>query len=499
MKRGMSRACRAELRKTFGVNEYRPGQKAAAACLLSGRDLLCILPTGAGKSLCWQLPAVVHAGLTVVVSPLIALMHDQVEGLRRRGIPAAAINSLMSPEERRAAEKQIRGGSVRILFVAPERLETAAFLDLCRDCPPWLIVVDEAHCVVQWGGDFRPAYSRIGEFIRWLKVRPVICAMTATADERMQRQITLSLGMAFHKRVMLPVLKENLIYSLRPTLGRTQEILRLAQENACRTVVFCRSRARTEQLAETLRRAGFSAEHYHAGLNREARESVQARFRSGRTLILAATTAFGMGIDIPDIRRIIHDRLPGSVIDLVQQSGRAGRDGRMAECIVLLSPEEFISSWKVLSGMYGAARWRPVERFRLMQREWLPIKRLMQVLMASRCIPAGIAASFGQRTRPCGRCSACLCGPLAKHPPELPRMDEGTLRRWLLLWLRELLAKQRGVHPEWVIPRQELLRCAETLEAPPAEDAAARQAFQRLMYALRGTDRQPAYPQEKPE
>lgn len=486
MNRKWKNVCLAALRENFGVSDYRPGQKAAASCLLSGRDLLCILPTGAGKSLCWQLPAVVHPGLTVVISPLIALMHDQVEGLKRRGIRAAAINSLMSPQERQYAEEMIRSGHVRILFVAPERIGTPAFQALCRDCPPWLVVVDEAHCVVQWGEAFRPAYGRIGAFVQSLKKRPVLCAMTATADADMQRQIADQLGMRFHKRVMLPVLRENLHYSVRTTLHPTREILRLLDADEGRTVVFCRTRERTEQLSALLQKRGHAADHYHAGLTREERTAAQERFRHGETRILASTTAFGMGIDIPDIRRVIHDRLPGSVIDLVQQSGRAGRDGKRAECIILLSPAELLHSREILAAMRSQNKHRPFECLRLMRRCWQPMRQLLRVVMVQNCIPAGIAAFFGQRARPCGCCSACLHGPLAKQTPNLPCMDEPALRWWLLLWQRDALADQLGIPPEEIVTRAQLQRSARTLDMPDTPYAGA---FRHLMAALKGKGR----------
>ncbi len=485
MNRWLKRRCRSVLRDTFGIPDYRPGQRAAASCLLSGRDLLCILPTGAGKSLCWQLPAVVHEGLTIIVSPLIALMHDQVDSLRRRGIAAAAINSLMPQEERSAAEGSVRQGETRILLVSPERLETRAFLDICRDCPPWLVVVDEAHCIVQWGGDFRPAYSRIGDFLRTLPMRPVVCAMTATADEGMQRQIVSSLGMVFHKRVMLPVVRENLVYSVRTTTDTTRTILRLMQENPCRTVVFCSTRQRTERLAQSLSREGVRADCYHAGLDREQRVQAQERFRRGETQLLAATTAFGMGIDIPDIRRVIHDSPPESITALAQESGRAGRDGKRAECIVLFSPQEALWRGGMVRALHMATRWKPLTHAKLMRDSWKELRPLLRLLLTARCIPAGIAEAFGQRVRPCGCCSACLNGPLTKRAPDYKRMDEETLRLWLLSWQREALARRRGVPEKRLITGRQLREMARLQRMPDLEDAQARDAMGRLLHAMR--------------
>ena len=484
MRRQLRRACGEALQRIFGVPAYRPGQKAAASCLLEGRDLLCILPTGAGKSLCWQLPAVVHEGLTVVVSPLIALMHDQAASLWRRGVPAETIDSLMSPEERRAAENRLRAGESRILIVSPERLETPSFRRLCCELVPWLLVVDEAHCVVEWGEEFRPAYARIGAFISGLPQRPVLCAMTATADARMQRQIVSSLGMQFHRRVMLPVVRPNLVYSAVTAADSTRAILRIMRASPCRTVVFCRSRERTQRLAGVLCREGFAADFYHAGLGREARAEAMACFSAGETQILAATTAFGMGVDIPDIRRVIFDVMPESITALAQQAGRAGRDGADAECIVLVTPWHLLTQNVSLHGCYTATGWFSPDRWRMLRGWWRPLKKLMRLLLCGECIPAGIAAAFGQRVERCGRCSACLRGPLAGTTPDLMRWRDADVRAWLLVWQRDALAKQRGVAPQSLISDRALADMAHCGTLPPIEDGQTRQAFTRLMDAF---------------
>lgn len=499
MKRSLRRACERQLRETFQMDGYRPGQRAAASALLRGRDLLCILPTGAGKSLCWQLPALVHGGLTVVVSPLIALMQDQVRHLREKGVAAVALHSLMTARECTEAAEAIRAGRAGIVFVSPERLETRAFRQLCRDCPPWLVVVDEAHCVVRWGEEFRPAYGHIGAYVKALAQRPVLCAMTATADAQMQRRVIESLGMARPQRVTLPVMRENLHYHVRTTTDRTREILRIAARHPARTVIFCRSRSRTEQLAETLRRAGLVAEHYHAGLNRAERIAVQQRFQRGETGYLAATTAFGMGIDIPDIRRVIHDGLPESIIDLVQQSGRAGRDGQDAECILLIAPGELIRRGELLRTIHAATRWRPLRRHAAMQENWLPLREVLRATLTAECIPAALGRALGQRTRRCGCCSACLNGPLVKRVPPLPYQQEETLRQWLLRWQRDAIAAQRGVPAAHILTGEELRCAARTMTLPPMEDASAQQAMARLLEAICWANGQQAHPPGKAE
>ncbi len=479
----MKKACRRHLRETFGLAQYRPGQKTAVHALLSGRDLMCILPTGAGKSLCWQLPAVVHPGLTVVVSPLIALMHDQVQHLHAAGIPALSLDSLMSAEEKADAAAKIRSGEVRILFVSPERLEQPGFRRLCQQVCPWLVVVDEAHCVVQWGEHFRPAYANIAGFLRSLPKRPVICALTATADDTAQRAICKSLGRRM-KRVLLPILRENLLYEVRTTADAVGAILRLVTEEPCKTVIFCRTRKRTEALAALLSQTGVSADFYHAGLEREERTASQDRFLEGKTQVLCATTAFGLGVDIPDIRRIIHDHPPNSLIDYVQQSGRAGRDGEPAQCLLLLEPNELVARCSLTGKRHGQILRHPVRGVREMLRTRRGFRQLLKVTMASACIPSAIAKVFGKRAPACGRCSACRKGKLMRRPPDLLNMQPREVRAWVLLWQRDALAKKLGIPGEKVLPRRAVSMASKYLVVP--EDCEARPEIERLLKHFRG-------------
>ncbi len=465
MKRSYRRACQAHLKNTFHLDSFRPGQKAAAYALLSGRDLLCILPTGAGKSLCWQLPAVVHAGLTVVVSPLIALMRDQVQHLMANGVPAVTLNSLMTSDERAAAMTRLWSGEISIVFVAPERLSNAEFCQLCDARPPWLVVVDEAHCVVQWGEEFRPAYAKIADFVRALSARPVLCAMTATADGRMQHAITDALGMRRRKRVLLPIVRPNLRYSVCTTLNRTGEILRLAEDAQGKMVVFCRSRNRAESLAGLMKSRGVHADHYHAGLARDQREGVQQRFQSGEIHVLTATTAFGMGVDIPDIRCVVHDYLPDTLIDYVQQSGRAGRDGRDADCVLLLEPMEIDRKASKLRRGLKNARWL-ISRMRHLRSEWGPVRELLCVLLTANCIPSAIAGAFGRRVRACGMCSACRHGPMLKRVPPLPYMTRADVVAFFLAWQRDAIAEQLGISRRKVLSDAEIASAAKRLVLP---------------------------------
>ena len=471
MKSSLKKACLHHLRSTFGLADYRPGQKEAVQAILSGRDVLCILPTGAGKSLCWQLPAVVHDGLTVVISPLIALMRDQVQHLQAIGVAAVTLDSLMSPEEKAEAVRRIRQGSVRIAFVSPERLEQSAFRQLCREMKPWLAVVDEAHCAVQWGESFRPAYRGIADFLAALPQRPVVCALTATADESMQRTIRAQLGMRRPKRVLLPILRENLVHEARTTLDRTGDVRRIVCTAEGKTVIFCRSRARAEALGDLLAKAGFRAAYYHAGMAREARIAVQQRFQEGGVQVLCATSAFGLGVDIPDIRLVIHDYLPDSLIDYIQQSGRAGRDGETARCILLLEPNELVSKAAIAKRAKDKFPRRPIARWRYLRKRCRELHRAMRVLMASDCIPAAASEAFGHRAAPCGRCSACRKGRLVGAVPSFRGMKDWQIRAWVLQWQRDALARQRSCLPGDILPDEALRMAAKRYVFPAGADA----------------------------
>lgn len=482
MRAAERKACRQHLQHTFGLDGYRPGQLDTIKAVLSGRDVMCILPTGAGKSLCWQLPAVVREGLTIVVSPLIALMRDQVQHLQARGINALSLDSLMTPQERDAVLSQIRQRTANILFVSPERLQQERFRRLCKETPPWLVVVDEAHCVVQWGEHFRPAYAAVEGFLRQLPQRPVLCAMTATADRKMQRAIAASLGLRRTKRVLLPVVRKNLVYDVHTTLNGTAEILRLCRQHPCRTVVFCRTRLRTERLAALMQGKGLHAGSYHAGMSREERMAAQQKFISGEWDILCATTAFGMGIDVPDIRRIIHDELPDSVIDYVQQTGRAGRDGMKAECILMLEPRHLVNRADLKrkareTGGSRLQRWIKVQKRRQEQH------RLMQILLTDACIPSGLARSFGQRSLPCGVCHACRKGALLENVPDIGKMKEWQVRAFLLMWQRNAAALQQNCAPAEVLTDAAVTAAAKRYVFPA--DAEVPEEMERMLRHFR--------------
>ena len=475
-RRGTGQACETLLRERFGAVEFRPGQRQAVETLLEGRDLIALFPTGAGKSLCYQLPALLLPGTTLVISPLIALMRDQVSHLRALGIPAVCLDSLQAPEDFAEALRCAKSGQAKLVYISPERLETAAFLDLTRQQPVSLAVVDEAHCVVQWGESFRPAYTRIRSFLEQLPVRPVVCAMTATLDRGMRRALRSSLGLRRPKVLTLPLIRDNLRYAVRTTTEPLQESVRLAREHAGeKGLVFCRTRKGCEWMAEQLRREGFRAAHYHAGMEREERTREQERFAAGKTDVLACTSAFGMGVDIPDIRFVLHMSLPDSITDYAQQSGRSGRDGQPSDCVMLLDPADLARK----NRHFTAARqeverislFTPVRRLRAwrkLRRDGGEVQAVLHLALDGGCIPQGLARAFGQRVPPCGQCSACRRNaamgertPLAPVP-DLAAMGGADVRLWALRWQRDALAARSGLPPEQVMEEAAMEKVART-------------------------------------
>ncbi len=482
------------LQTVFGWTDFRPGQREAAQALLRHRDTVCLMPTGGGKSICWQLPAVMHSGWTLVVSPLIALMRDQAGSLTAKGVPACCMDSLQSREERMAALDALRQGQSRILMVSPERLQSAEFRGLCAAKPPWLVVVDEAHCVPRWGEHFRPAYGQIGGFIASLPARPVLCAMTATADRAMLRDIASSLGLRRQRIVTLPVVRENLTLRVQTTLQPETELLRrVAECPGGKCLIFCRTRSRTERLARQLCLAGLPALHYHAGMERDERMAAQERFASGEARVMAATTAFGMGVDIPDIRLVIHDGMPDSLVDYAQQAGRAGRDGKPADCVLLLDPDDLERRRRML-------RRQKKRLFQTSRQEWQQARQnrretqaLLDWCLNGRCLWTGIARIMGQRAQPCGHCGACAraqrrggrFAPLTLTP-SLAAMEAWQLRRWALRWQRKELARQKGCASTRLATEAQLNRMARMggipSDMPLSSDAA--EAFRRLLVRM---------------
>jgi len=352
------------LHARFGMAGFRPGQREAALAVYEGQDVIAVMPTGAGKSLCFQLPATLLDGLTVVVSPLIALIKDQVDGLQARGIPVAAIHSGMTPPERAAAEGELLNGGLKLLYVAPERLASPVFRQLIAEAKVTRLVVDEAHCVSQWGHDFRPDYRRLGGFRAELGVP--VAAFTATATPHVRADIAQQLGLTDPFELVTGFERPNLTLAVdhcRTRADKERALDRLIREIGTPGLVYCATRKNVEQWAEHLESIGLKAGCYHAGLSDDDRRRVQDDFRAGRLDVIAASNAFGMGIDKADIRFVAHADLPGSLEAYYQEAGRAGRDGRPSRCTLLFSPVDVRTQEFFLAGANpDPAAWRAAWR-----------------------------------------------------------------------------------------------------------------------------------------
>ena len=393
------------LSSVFGFSAFRPGQAEIVAAVAAGQDTLAIMPTGGGKSLCFQLPALMGGGVTVVISPLIALMRDQVRSLREAGVEAGALTSGNTDEETEDVFAALDEGRLRLLYMAPERLASGGTLNLLRRIGTRLIAVDEAHCVSQWGHDFRPDYLRIGDLKRALGVP--LAAFTATADEETRAEIVARL---FDGQTPATFLRgfdrPNIHLAFQAKDQPRHQILAFAAARKGQSgIVYCGTRAKTETLARALAEAGHPACAYHAGMEAEARREVEARFQQEDGLIVVATVAFGMGIDKPDIRWVAHADLPKSIEAYYQEIGRAGRDGAAAETLTLYGPDDIrFRRAQIDEGLAPADR-KAADHARL--------NALLGLAEATGCRRQRLLAYFGEAAEPCGNCDLC------DRPPEL--------------------------------------------------------------------------------
>ena len=393
-------------RQVFGYTELRAGQRSAIEAVLGGRDAIVLLPTGGGKSACYQVPAVTLAragrGTTLVISPLIALMNDQVGGLRQRGIAAAAIHSQLDDGERAAAVQQLVRGELAVLYVSPERAVLDSFKRLLARAPIALLAIDEAHCVSQWGHEFRPEYMRLAE-LREICDAPAI-ALTATATGRVMTEIGKSLGLRAPLIVRGDFRRPNLAFEVQHHRGdaaRLEATIAILEAAGLRNrigngrgIVYCSTRKKTETVAAELKASGFAAQHYHAGRTGLARDRAQRAFEVGRARILVATSAFGMGIDYPDVRAVVHFQAPGSVEAYYQEAGRAGRDGDPARCVMLFGQGDLVTQRRISGGS---------------NRDADALLALERYAMAAGCRQQLICAHFTgvDETTACGRCDGC--------------------------------------------------------------------------------------------
>ena len=339
------------LKRYFGYESFRPGQEDLVKAILNGRDCLGVMPTGAGKSICYQIPATLLDGLTIVISPLVSLMKDQVDGLEDAGIPASFVNSTQDMDEQSLALAQAAQGRSKILYVAPERLDAPRFREFAQHTRISLLAVDEAHCVSQWGQDFRPAYLGIGDFIRFLPNRPTVAAFTATATEKVRRDIVYMLGLNDPYVAVTGFDRPNLFFDVIKLESKYKNrwVVRYALKHGDDSgIVYCATRKETEALADDLTKAGVGAVSYHAGMDAQNREQAQRDFVNDKVQVVVATNAFGMGIDKSNVRYVIHHNMPESIEAYYQEAGRAGRDGEPARCSLLWNESDIVTRRRLL-------------------------------------------------------------------------------------------------------------------------------------------------------
>ena len=399
----------------YGHHAFRPQQRETIEHVRNGGDALVLMPTGGGKSLCYQLPAILSDGLTVVVSPLIALMHDQVTALQRAGANAQYLNSTLSPMESSQVERLVLDGSVRLLYVAPERVNTDRFRHLLERRSPSLIAIDEAHCISEWGHEFRPDYRLLRQLTeRFVDVPTVAC--TATATPQVQRDIIDQLDRPRMQTFLTSFMRDNLKLRIVPKRKATERLAaRLQQLTTGSAIVYSQSRNSTEQTAEQLRRAGIRAEFYHAGMNGSDRHAVQDRFLSGETPVICATIAFGMGIDKPDIRLVAHLDMPPSIESYYQETGRAGRDGQPSECLLFYTK----GIWHTQQFFIRQIQDEEERRQRVNR-----LRTMMSFCEQQACRWSTILQYFGEQpqSESCGHCDNCLGEVAAPDDAASPRL-----------------------------------------------------------------------------
>lgn len=398
------------LKEYFGHDSYRAGQEQIVDSLLSGRDVLCIMPTGAGKSICYQVPALIFEGVTIVVSPLISLMKDQVGSLVQSGVAAAYINSSLSANQYTKVLQNTVAGKYKIIYVAPERLSTREFLNVCEKINISLVAVDEAHCVSQWGQDFRPSYLKITEFISSLSYRPIVGAFTATATDEVKADIAKILQLHSPFMITTGFDRPNLFFGVEKPNSKPLKLLELVRERSEKSgIIYCATRKTVEEVCQLLIENGFSATRYHAGLSEEERRINQDDFVYDRKTIMVATNAFGMGIDKSNVAFVIHYNMPKNIESYYQEAGRAGRDGESADCILLYAPQDVRTNQFLIENTEPNPELTEDEQNIIRQHDAERLKYMTFYSTTSDCLRHYILKYFGEKSSAyCGNCSHCL-------------------------------------------------------------------------------------------
>ncbi len=397
------------LKHYFGHSQFRPGQEMMIDALLAGRDALGIMSTGAGKSMCYQVTALLLEGVTLVISPLISLMKDQVAALKAAGIPSAYLNSSLTPRQLELATERAAQGAYRIIYVAPERLETASFRRFAQGTRISLVAVDEAHCVSQWGQDFRPNYLRIADFIDSLPVRPPVGAFTATATEQVRRDVVRLLRLRSPATVTTGFDRPNLYFEVVQPKSKYEALRRILHKNRGKSgIVYCNARKTVEDVCDKLVAEGVNASRYHAGLSEEERALNQEDFQYDRVTVMVATNAFGMGIDKSNVSFVIHYNMPRSMEAYYQEAGRAGRDGSDAECILLFSPQDIMTGKWLINNSEPNAELTDAEQAAVRKRDYQRLYQMADYCQSAACLRGFILRYFGQQAQEsCGACCRC--------------------------------------------------------------------------------------------
>ncbi len=404
-------AARRVLAEVFGYASFRPGQENVVAAILAGHDVMAVMPTGAGKSLCYQIPALVLDGVTIVVSPLISLMRDQVSSLLQNGVRAAYLNSSLTPRQHHLALDNARRGVYKIIYVAPERLLTAAFLDFAKSAPIAQIVVDEAHCVSQWGQDFRPGYLNIAPFIEALSCRPRVSAFTATATQTVRHDIMRLLELRSPYEVTTGFDRPNLFFEVRRTGNRDMGLLRFLGEHRGQSgVVYCATRKGVEDVTQMLCQNGIDAVGYHAGMGDEQRRQAQEDFVADAAPVIVATNAFGMGIDKSNVSFVVHYNMPKDLESYYQEAGRAGRDGEDAVCCLLYQGQDVKLNEFLIEHAQESSQMDEETQKIVLERAKERLKQMTFYATSSGCLRTRILQYFGETPKAlrCGNCSNCM-------------------------------------------------------------------------------------------